>query len=203
MKKLLAAGLFGLLLLVPAAHAQGRPDQGGHEFQFWSGGGHATTGSTASDGVWNLGARMGWVLTGPHGPGFLRGRFEFAVDVVPVFLVFQPANTAYGFGLNPYNLKWNFETDHRIVPYFEVGGGVVFSNTQVPTGTSKINFTTTGALGLHVLRSKVNWSIEVRYMHISNAGLTTPNPGINTVQVRIGIGWFTRGKHENRGRNRP
>jgi hypothetical protein len=27
-------------------------------------------------------------------------------------------------------------------------------------------------------------------MHISNAGLEVPNPGINTVQVRVGIGKF-------------
>jgi hypothetical protein len=29
-------------------------------------------------------------------------------------------------------------------------------------------------------------------MHISNAGLATPNPGINTVQFRIGFGRFTQ-----------
>jgi hypothetical protein len=29
-------------------------------------------------------------------------------------------------------------------------------------------------------------------MHISNAGLTTYNPGINTIQVRIGLGRFLR-----------
>jgi hypothetical protein len=31
-------------------------------------------------------------------------------------------------------------------------------------------------------------------MHISNAGLATPNPGINTVQVRLGVGRFFRKK---------
>jgi hypothetical protein len=29
-------------------------------------------------------------------------------------------------------------------------------------------------------------------MHISNAGMTTPNPGINTIQVRLGFGRFTQ-----------
>jgi Lipid A 3-O-deacylase (PagL) len=47
---------------------------------------------------------------------------------------------------------------------------------------------------VHFLRSKYNWSAEVRYMHISNAGLTTPNPGINTIQFRIGFGRFTQPK---------
>jgi hypothetical protein len=29
-------------------------------------------------------------------------------------------------------------------------------------------------------------------MHISNAGLAEPNSGINTIQVRIGLGRFTQ-----------
>jgi hypothetical protein len=45
---------------------------------------------------------------------------------------------------------------------------------------------------MHVLRNRFNWSVEVRYMHISNAGLSAPNPGINTIQLRLGIGRFKR-----------
>jgi hypothetical protein len=47
---------------------------------------------------------------------------------------------------------------------------------------------------LHFPRTKYNWSAELRFMHISNAGLATPNPGINTLQVRIGFGRFTQPK---------
>jgi hypothetical protein len=147
--------------------------------------------------VWNVGARYGWVLTRPHGPSFLRGSFEFAVDAVPLFWVFQPANTAYGFGLNPMALKWNFETRGRVVPYLELGGGTLFTDHQVPTGTSRLNFTSGAALGMHILRNRFNWSIELRYMHISNADLATLNPGINTVQLRLGVGLFTRGRRES------
>ena len=45
-------------------------------------------------------------------------------------------------------------------------------------------------LGVHILGAKHNVSLELRYMHISNAGLATPNPGINTAQVRLGVGEF-------------
>jgi hypothetical protein len=113
------------------------------------------------------------------------------VDVVPVFWVFQRTGTAYGFGLNPFALKWNFDTRRNVAPYVDIGGGTLFTNNQTPPGTSRVNFTTSGALGVHFLQRKFNWSVEVRYMHISNAGLTTPNPGINTVQVRLGFGRFT------------
>jgi hypothetical protein len=186
-----------LLLLVfgvARVQAQAGPEQGEHELQLWTGGGHGTNGSQSDDGVFNVGGRFGWILTGPHGPGFLRGRFEYAVDVVPLFLVVQRGATAYGFGVNPFALKWNFALHGSVVPYVDLGGGTLFTNVKTPPGTSHVNFTTSGALGLHFLRSKYNWSAEVRFMHISNAGLSRPNPGINTIQVRLGFGLFTQPK---------
>jgi lipid A 3-O-deacylase len=190
---LLVIGFF-IALAAPRVRAQAGPEAGSHELQVWTGGGHGLNGSTSDTGVWNLGVRYGWVLTDPVGPGPLRGRFEYAVDVAPVFLVTQRTGTAYGFGLNPFALKWDFAGGPSVTPYAEISGGTLFSNTQVPPGTSRVNFTSSGAIGLHFLRSKYNWSAEVRYMHISNAGLATPNPGINTIQVRIGFGRFTQPK---------
>ncbi len=191
MKSVLLAMLLATILYAPGAAAQSEPGAGGHELQLWTGGGHGLNGSTSDTGVWNVGARYGWVLTDPVGPGPLRGRFEYAVDVVPVFVLFQRPGTAYGFGLNPFALKWNFVPHHNVMPYVDLGGGTLFTNEKTPPGTSRVNFTTSGALGVHFLRSKYNWSAEVRFMHISNAGLTTPNPGINTLQFRLGFGRFT------------
>ena len=184
----------GLLLagFASLARAQDGPETDGNEVEFWTTGGHGTNGIWQHTGVWTAGFRYGWVLTEPHGPGFLRGRFEYAVDAVPAFLVFQPANTAYGAAINPFALIWDFDTHGRVVPYLELCGGALFTNTQVPVGTSRINFTTAGAAGVHYLAGKFTWTADVRFLHISNAGLETPNPGINTVQLRLGLGWFTR-----------
>lgn len=187
--------LIGLILCgmfcAPVTRAQAGPEEGGNELQVWTGGGHGLNGSTANNAVWNLGARYGWILTAPHGPGFLQGEFEYAVDVVPAFVVSQKTDTAYGFGLNPFALKWNFTKSRKVVPYFELGGGTLFTNVNVPPGTSHVNFTSSGALGLHFPRSKFTWSAELRFMHISNAGIANLNPGINTLQLRIGFGRFS------------
>src|SRR5579862_6864777 len=94
--------------------AQVGPEEGGHEVQIWAGGGHSVSGGRGNIGAFNAGLRYGWILTGPHLPGILRGRFEYAVDAVPLFLVFQPANTAYGAGFDPLGLKWNFQRRGRI-----------------------------------------------------------------------------------------
>ena len=126
----------GLLLagFASPARAQDGPETDGNEIEFWTSGGHGTNGITQHTGVWTAGFRYGWVITAPHGPGFLRGRFEYAVDAVPVFVVFQPTNTAYGAAINPFALIWDFDTHGRVVPYIELGGGVLFTNTQVPRG---------------------------------------------------------------------
>jgi len=178
------------VLLGRFASAQRRPEQGATEIQLWTAGGHSVPGGRGDTGIWNAGLRYGWVLTEPHGPGFLAGRFEYAIEAVPAYLIFQPTNTAYGAGLNPLNLKWNFATRGHLVPYLELSGGTLFTTHSVPPGTSNVNFTPSAAFGAHFLGHKYAWTVEARYLHISNAGLDRLNPGVNTVEIKIGIGKF-------------
>ena len=178
------------VLLGRLASAQGRPEQGATEVQLWTAGGHSVPGGRGDTGIWNAGLRYGWVLTEPHGPGFLAGRFEYAIEAVPAYLIFQPTNTAYGASLNPLNLKWNFATRGHLVPYLELSGGTLFTTHSVPPGTSNVNFTPSAAFGAHFLGHKYAWTVEARYLHISNAGLDRLNPGVNTVEIKIGIGKF-------------
>jgi len=189
-KPFLAVVLLGAISASVPALAQSRPEDGGHEFQVWTGGGHSVPGGTSCTGVWNAGVRYGWILTRPHGPGFLKGRFEYVLDATPAFVVVQKYNTAYGAGFSPLGLKWDFATRGRVEPYVELNGGTLFTNRQVPAGASRVNFTDAAALGVHMLGPRWAWSLEARYMHISNAGLVNLNPGINTVQMRLGIGKF-------------
>jgi len=183
------------LVLVPLAalfcgtgFAQSGPEQGA----VWTAGGHSVAGGRGNTGIWDAGLRFGWVLTKPVGPGFLKGRFEYAVDAVPAYLIFQPANTAYGVGFNPLNLKWNFAARSHVVPYAELSGGVLFTTHNVPSGTSTTNFRPSGAFGVQFPRQRWAWTLEGRYLHISNAGLERSNPGINTFEVRLGIGKFRK-----------
>jgi hypothetical protein len=180
------------LLCVPAACAQAGPEKGAHELEVWSSGGHSVSGGASSIGVWDAGAHYGWILTELHGPGVLRGSFECAVGAVPVFVFFQPGRTTYGASLEPLVLQWNFASHGRVVPYGQLSGGVLFTNHDIPAGISTVNFTPSAAAGMHLLGRKFHWSVELRYQHISDAGLTKPNPGVNTIQGRIGFGWFSR-----------
>jgi hypothetical protein len=184
------AALF--LMCVASALAQVGPQEGGSEIQVWTAGGHSVSGGRGNTGIFNAGLRYGWVLLDSHGPSFLRGRFEYAIDAVPMYLIFQPRNTAYGIGVNPLNLKWNFERHAHVVPYAELSGGLLFTTHDVPAGTSSVNFTPSAAFGFHYLGDRVAWTLEGRYLHISDAGLSRLNPGLNTFEVRIGVGKFRK-----------
>src|ERR1700687_4555615 len=196
MRKILALSVLAVCFAVPllgqSADAVDGPQAGGHELQVWAGGGHSVAGGTQDTSVMNLGLRYGWGLTNPFLPGALKGRLGYAGDAVPALVIFQPGNTVYGAGVNPLNLKWNFSSFGRVAPYLELSGGVLFTNHDTPAGTSQINFTPGAGFGVHFLRGRWNWSAEVRYLHVSNAGLTTPNPGINTVQIRVGSGRYKK-----------
>jgi lipid A 3-O-deacylase len=193
--KVKPAVLLVLAILVPGSlRAQSGPEKGGTELELWTSGGHSVAGGRGQTGIWNLGLRYGWIFTDAHGPGFLKGRFEYAVDAVPAYLLFQRANTAYGVGLNPLNLRWNLSQRGSLIPYLELSGGVLFTTHDVPPHTSAVNFTPAAAAGVYTLRKKYALAVELRYLHISDAGLSKLNPGINTVEVRLGLGKFNRGR---------
>lgn len=186
--------LLCLLLLTVSALAQNLPSnslpKGTWEIGVWGAGGPAFKGFTSDTRVANFGFRIGRVLTSEHLSGWKRGNLELAADVMPVYLVFQN-QTVYGGGVTTPIFRWNFTSGRKIAPYFESGGGLLYTTSSVPAGTSRINFTPQGAFGLQVFtRERRSVSFDARYVHISSAGLGDPNPGIDTMQFRIGFNWF-------------
>jgi lipid A 3-O-deacylase len=189
------AALMLLVFFHPGvARAQSEPTQGDRELELWTGGGHSASGGVGNIATWNLGLRYGWILTGLHGPSFLRGQFEYAVDVAPVYWIFEPGGTAYGLVLDPIALKWDFRQRGRVVPYLEASGGTLFTSRRVPPGILRVNFASGAAIGAYFPAGRFAWSTELRWTHISNAGLTDPNPGTNTIQVRLGLSDFKHRK---------
>jgi len=177
-----------LLLLSTCVFAQNR--RGEKEFVLWTAGGHGTTGTASGTGIWNAGLSLGYVVCNPHGPGFLRGSLEGQVDVLPIYIVVQDS-PVYGGG---YNLiaKWNFAAPKRVHPWFELGGGNLFTTSEVPKGTSAVNFTPQAGFGLRIPKGVWSFTTSLKYIHISSAGLARPNPGVNTVQASVGLSLIWR-----------
>jgi hypothetical protein len=186
--------------------------KGAWDLGIWGDGGHTVSGGVSKTTVGNINLRVGKILTEEHGSGWYRGNFEYAVDLIPMYLFsgpFKPLPTnflcpiglrcpapvtndvVYGGGFNPFVVKWNFTSNRRISPYFELAGGVLFTNHEVPAFTSNINFASQAAIGLNIFhREHQAISLDFRYAHISNAGLASPNPGLNTIQGGIGYHWW-------------
>ena len=177
MKKL-AVVITTFLALSASLCAQSR------ETEIFFAGGHSVSGGRGDTSVEQAGLRLGWrILPTP------KVNLEYSIDFIPLFLVQQPQNNSYGVSFTPFNLKLNV-TAVKWHPYAELGGGVLFTNNNVPFGTSKVNFTPQTGVGVQIpIRGSRNFlDLGLKYVHISNAGLTTPNPGINTIQFKIGLG---------------
>ena len=140
-----------------------------------------------------FGGRLGRVLTSEHGPGVLRGTFEWGAEVTPVE-IFNYHETTYAGGINPVVLKWNFTGGKRkVAPFFEAVSGVLFSADNFPDGdTSRVNFQSGAGIGFNAF-TKANRAVtfNFRAIHISNASIGNHNPGINaSLQFQVGYSWF-------------
>ena len=108
------------------------------------------------------GVHAGKVLTYEHGPGLLRGRFEYAVEVFPFWQsytpTFQRANcvpitgstaiscsglyttggTYTGASVTPIILRWNLKGTGKFVPWVQGAGGLLWTNHKYPAFGSPI-----------------------------------------------------------------
>lgn len=162
-------------------------DTAGHEVEIFAGSGVGIDGFSGGNPFINAGIRYGWLLTDRHSDRFFSNRFEFAVEVAPLFVAWQPGGAAYGFNFYAFALKWNFTPHGNIAPYFEMAGGAVVTNKNIPPGVNNFNFTPTASAGIRVLHGKYAWSIGFRWLHISDAGITQLNPGDDTVGFRVSL----------------
>jgi hypothetical protein len=167
-------------------------DTAGHEVEIFAGSGIGLDGFSRGNPMMNAGARFGWMLTDRKSNRFFSNRFEFAVEVAPLFIAWQPGGAAYGFNFYAFALKWNFTPHGRVAPYFEMAGGAVITNKDIPPGVNSFNFTPTADAGVRILHGKYAWSIGFRWLHISDAGITQLNPGDDTIGVRIGFNRWLR-----------
>ncbi|HWC16871.1 MAG TPA: acyloxyacyl hydrolase [Terriglobales bacterium] len=188
MKKVALLVLCGLTVFSTFASPQSAPEMrsGTKEIEFFVAGGHSVAGGRGNTGAFQAGARFGRVLF--KAP---EGNLEYTIDFIPIYYIAQVQN-AYGVSFTPFNLKYNFTSFGRGFPYLELGGGVLFTNHDVPDGTNTVNFTPQAGIGVQVplKRSNDYFGLALKYIHISNAGLATPNPGLNTLQVKLSVGRY-------------
>jgi lipid A 3-O-deacylase len=195
------------LVLATAVSAQESPSTAGsQDFQSASlekgatelgvlGGGGTCLGRFYGTQFVYAGGRFGRVLTGNHLTGRLRGNFEWAADIMPLYAVLPPASAIYGASIKPVIWQWNFTSGRKIAPYVAAAGGIVFSSRNVPPGdTSRVNFTPQFVFGTHVfMKPRRALIFEGSIAHLSSASLGPFNPGYNiSFLFTVGYSWFKR-----------
>ena len=157
-------------------------------------GGGTGFGKRSSTQFFYGGSRFGKVLTADHGSGLIRGNFELAFDLIPLYVIMEPPQRTFGGSFNPVVLKWNFTSGRRMVPFLELTGGALWTTKDVPFGTNNFNFTPQGGFGIHFLRKnnpKQAITLTSKFLHVSNAGIADANSGINaSIQFLLGYTWF-------------
>lgn len=99
--------------------------------------------------------------------------------------------TVYGGGMNPFLWQYNFTSHASLVPYLQMGGGLLLTTRDFPAGTSSFNFTPQGGIGAYWFATPNRAvSFGVRFHHISNAGISKPNPGHNGLYFYTGLSWW-------------
>lgn len=106
--------------------------------------------------IW-AGVHAGKVLTGNVGHGMLRGNFEYAVEVFPLWqsytpmmqrqncapvvsgsltyecsAVFNVGGTYTGVSITPTIFRWNFAGTRRLAPWIQGAGGLLWTNHKYP-----------------------------------------------------------------------
>jgi hypothetical protein len=138
--------------------------------------------------------RSGWMLTDPRGDGFLRGNWEFLLTAFGGGVFDGPGDVLIGAEML---LRYNFvQPGARLVPFIHAGGGGVYSDAanddriQHLIGTD-FSFILEGEIGLRwKLNERCAISCGLDYRHISNAGLSHHNAGVNALGGVIGISVF-------------
>jgi len=119
-------------------------------------------------------------LTDPVGDGWYRGQVSLGAEVV--YIQFQKPVLTHGIGFTP-KIKYTFVALDRLRPYVEFAGGPFWSDLtdKVPEESSQFDFVLTAGFGVSwFVTDQTALNAGYRFHHISNAGTSYPNIGLNS-----------------------
>ena len=117
-----------------------------------------------------------------------RGNFEYRIELFGGAQYSRSIDWLVG--LTPH-LRYNFATGTRWIPFFDAGAGVTATSISHPDLGGTFEFNLQPGIGTHwFVRDNLALTGEVKYLHMSCAGIDKPNLGLNDVIGWIGLTWF-------------
>ena len=136
------------------------------------------------------GLRLGFFPWGIGGPGPLAGALEIGVE--PLYQRFFDPVDAYFAGLAAVT-RYHFTSLGRVVPYLEIAGSAGYTDLRVREQDTNFVFLLFGGVGAsYFVTERTSIYAGYRFQHISNAGIDSPNRGIDSHTGVFGLSMFFR-----------
>ena len=131
----------------------------------------------------------GYMLGAVEGEGhWYRGNWEVRGELFGG-VQFSPSGN-WVVGLTPH-LRYNFATGTRWIPFLDLGAGVSATGIGAPDLSGTFEFNLQANTGVRwFIRDNLALTFEAGYLHFSDAGISKPNQGINSIKGMIGVSWF-------------
>ena len=135
---------------------------------------------------------------------------SYTAALLPAAILIQPAETryslfppsvrridshaVYGFAIAPLGFTFEFARKRRLHPFAETLGGIIASSEPIPEN----GLNATGLNFLFDFGGGLRWnagprralSLGYRFLHISNAGTTSFNPGVDNNVIYVGYSFL-------------
>lgn len=131
----------------------------------------------------------GWIFTDVVADkSIFRGNWEVMAELFGGHQ-FTPHDASLG-GLDLF-LRYDFATGTRWVPFIEAGAGVMATDIGTPDLSTAFQFNEKAGIGVaYYLSDRLAMRVEARFMHISNASIHSPNLGVNTLPLLVGVSYL-------------
>jgi hypothetical protein len=181
---LLTAGALFLALGAAPARADDRPLKSGQE-EIELNFGHGFDADTRKERV-----AVPFHTFVPGYGKFISPRREILFEL-PIGFYYTPEDAvSVGFDVL---LRQHFARFGRLSPFFEIGGGGLWTDLNDGNLGGTLQFILNAGLGFrYVLSRQDSLTVSGRFHHLSNGGLNSPNRGLNDVVVLVG---YTRFLH--------
>jgi len=132
--------------------------------------------------------RYGRFLTDNIGSSWYKGRHGLLIEF-PIRMVINPDESPM-VGIN-FLACWTFTSTEKIIPYLFAGGGLLYTDADIPGLSSNLNGNYQGGIGMYYKTERgVYLNMEYRAHPISNAGTKEPNIPLNSSRFLIGVTFF-------------
>jgi hypothetical protein len=121
---------------------------------------------------------------------FVLDRLEFVGEAT--LFVYDRSGPAVTAGLAGLGGRYHVRDHGRLLPFVSGGAGFLWTSLDVPEIDRIFNGQIYYGAGVRLRPGRQAWRVEVRNHHISNAGTSGRNLGLNAFVVLAGAEWFLR-----------